>query len=75
MPCPKVPKRKFQRDTDASAKNQMKSYYPFIYCLVVLIILAFLLSACDGGTLTKSAQKLTGGNGAGLSEYQVTPMP
>lgn len=38
--------------------------------LILALTLLFLLSACDGGLLTRSAQEMTGGNGAGLSEYQ-----
>ena len=39
--------------------------------LILAAILAlFLLSACTGGILTLSAQEVTGGVGAGLSEYQ-----
>jgi hypothetical protein len=40
--------------------------YQIILCLLVILF----LSACDGGLLTRSAQEMTGGNGAGLSEYQ-----
>jgi hypothetical protein len=38
--------------------------------IILALVLLFLLSACDGGILTRSAQEVTGGNGAGLSEYQ-----
>jgi hypothetical protein len=39
--------------------------------LVILVITTvLLLTSCDTGILTKSSQELTGGNGAGLSEYQ-----
>jgi hypothetical protein len=41
------------------------------YHLVLLALMLLLfLSACDGGLLTRSAQEMTGGNGAGLSEFQ-----
>lgn len=45
----------------------MKNKY---HLIVLTLLLLFLLSACDGGLLTRSAQEMTGGNGAGLSEYQ-----
>jgi len=45
------------------------------YFVILVITVLFLLSSCNTGFLTKSAQELTGGNGAGLSEYQATPMP
>jgi hypothetical protein len=47
-----------------------------IYCtnksrFVILVITAFLLlSDCSSDFLKISAQEATGGNGAGLSEYQ-----
>jgi hypothetical protein len=43
---------------------------------VVLVITALLiLASCNGDFLKKSAQEATGGNGAGLSTYQITPVP
>lgn len=39
--------------------------------LAILVILALLLvAACNADFWTLSAQEATGGNGAGLSEYQ-----
>jgi hypothetical protein len=44
------------------------------YHFVTLVITTlFLITSCDTSYLTKSAQELTGGNGAGLSEYQSVP--
>jgi hypothetical protein len=45
----------------------MKTKY---HLIVLALMLLVFLSACDGGLLTGSAQELTGGTGAGLSEYQ-----
>jgi hypothetical protein len=50
-----------------AGSNFMKNKY---HLIVLTLLLLFLLSACDGGLLTRSAQEMTGGNGAGLSEYQ-----
>jgi hypothetical protein len=37
---------------------------------MTLSVVLFLLSACESRLLKESAQELTGGGGAGLSEYQ-----
>jgi hypothetical protein len=45
------------------------------YRFVILVITAaFLLASCDT-IFKKSAMEATGGVGAGLSEYQNTPIP
>lgn len=38
-------------------------------CLIAMMVIV-VLTSCDSNLLTGSAQELTGGNGAGLSEYQ-----
>ncbi len=45
----------------------MKNKY---HLIILALMLLSLLSACEGGLLTQSAQEMTGGNGAGLSEWQ-----
>ncbi len=46
------------------------------YGLMMLVVsLFFLLVSCDNNLLKKSALETTGGNGAGLSGYQITPNP
>lgn len=45
----------------------MKNKY---HLIILAFMLLLLLSACDGKLLTRSAQEMTTGNGAGLSEYQ-----
>jgi len=47
-------------------------YYLFLFLVITAL---FLLSSCDTDFLKKSAQEATGGVGAGLSEYQVLPIP
>jgi hypothetical protein len=52
----------------------MESNYKRRFTLL-LVSMLFLLTSCDADFLKKSALELTGGNGAGMSEYQPTPAP
>lgn len=47
----------------------MKYAIQFRLVLTAILILS-MLSACTSGVLTRSAGEVTGGVGAGLSEYQ-----
>ena len=38
--------------------------------ILMAVTVLLLLTSCNADWLTGSAQELTGGNGAGLSEYQ-----
>jgi hypothetical protein len=43
--------------------------------IVLVITVLLILASCNGDFLKKSAQEAMGGNGAGLSTYQTTPVP
>ena len=43
--------------------------------LILYLSSLILLTSCESDFLKKSALELTGGNGAGMSEYQTTPTP
>ena len=51
------------RDMKRLTKNKYR-------ILTLAVLIWGMLSACDGSVLTGSAQELTDGVGAGLSEYQ-----
>jgi|GEM_PF-6507432 len=51
-------------------------YFSYKYRFAALAAaVPFLLASCDVDILNKTAQESTGGNGAGMSEYQTVPIP